>query len=583
MGNKPPEKVFWGIAVSPGIAIGDLVFTRRKRFQPRRNRIASSDLEKEWQRFLDALEATKGELQTLRDNMMKTESHSHEAAIFEVHQLVLEDESLLSRVRVGLEHRLVNVEAIFSDIMSEYTDNLGGTGDSYLRERVLDIEDVSQRVLKILCGGKEGHISHDFPHIVFAHDLTPSAVARIDRDSVLGFATEVGSYTSHTAIIARAFNIPAVVGLELPRHVFLKESNAILDGIEGRLITNPDPETIREFEALRSQQTAAQLKLETLSAEPACTEDGTCITLSANIEFTHEIESLVKHGAEGVGLYRTEFLFLETNEFPDEEKQTAVYSEIAAGVNPHGVIIRTLDIGGDKLLHNVDHEMNPFLGWRGIRLTLDRPNLFKTQLRSILRASEHGKVSIMYPMISSLTELRNANQLLQKCRDELSGEGLNLPDSVEVGCIIELPSAALTVDLLAPEVDFISVGTNDLTQYTLAVDRVNEKVAHLYQPAHPGMLRLLKQIADAAHNADIWAGVCGEMAGETLYTPLLLGLGYDELSVGPSQILKVKSVIRHVRAEECRDLVAEALAMSSVEEIVALCAHFAQEHYPQIL
>ncbi|MEM7384133.1 MAG: phosphoenolpyruvate--protein phosphotransferase [Verrucomicrobiota bacterium] len=588
MGSQPSleeEHRFSGIPVSPGIAIGPIAVNYGRFEAPPAHPISPSRVDEEKSRFQAALGRTRQDLLELQKEIATT-IKAQEAAIFEAHLLVVEDPTIVDEVLRRLEKTPTNVEAIFYDVIHEQIESLRALKDAYFRERATDVEDVAHRILRHLTSSSTDlpQINPDEPHIVFAEDLTPSDTVTMNRQDVLGFATVQGSYTSHTAIMARSLNIPGVVGLEMPDDFRLIEQKALIDGYSGCLILNPSSETLAEYQAIQTTKGELAHRLDSLRDANAATEDGQAITLSANIEFGQELKLLHEYGAAGVGLYRTEFFFFREPTFPDEEAQTANYSALARDLDPDGIIIRTLDIGGDKLPsnHTAKPEPNPFLGWRGIRMSLQRPRLFKTQLRAALRAGAAGKVRLMYPMISGLEELRQANNLVAECKQELADEGTPHDENLEIGCIIELPSAAMMADVLAREVDFISVGTNDLIQYTVAVDRVNERVASLYQPANPAIVRFLKRIVDAAHDAGIWAGVCGEMAGDPLYTPLLVGMGYDELSVGTGQILPIKHALHHLDSTLCRDLVDQALTLDNTDSILGLCREMSNQRYPEL-
>ncbi|MFT5856634.1 MAG: phosphotransferase system enzyme I (PtsI), partial [Verrucomicrobiales bacterium] len=535
-----PEIRFKGIPVSRGIARGP-VFVRGGVFEePDTYDIEDSAVEDELARFEQGLIRTREQIRALQQSI----SHdvgSADASIFDAHLLVLEDRSVLDEVVRSLRADKVNIESIFYRIMNRYMDSLRKIDDPYLRERVVDIEDVTKRVVGNLTNTGTSPAAADrtahTEHVLLAHDLTPSDTASMDRTLVRGFATEVGSYTSHTAIIARSLNVPAVVGLQNITQNLHTGQEILLDGYNGLVILDPTEATIAEYEELQLEQEKIAAQLDELTDEPCQTTDGRLITLSANIEFEHEAALVKTKGARGVGLYRTEFLYLNSPHLPSEIEQAKVYTRIVKEISPDSVIFRTMDIGGDKMpaeLRGIE-EQNPFLGWRGIRVSLERPDVFKTQLRAILRASAFGGVGVMFPLVSSVDEVRRAKVLVREAKAELAADGVPFDDSIEIGAMIEVPSAAITADQIAGEVDFFSIGSNDLIQYTIAVDRVNERVANLYQPAHPAILRLLRQVIDAAHNGEIWVGICGEIAGEIALIPLLVGLGVDELSVGPFQ------------------------------------------------
>jgi phosphotransferase system enzyme I (PtsI) len=427
--------------------------------------------------------------------------------------------------------------------------------------------------------------AHSEPHIIIAHNPTPSDTALLNRSLVLGFCTEVGSKTSHTAIMARSLGIPATVGLhDVTSHITAGDP-VLIDGYRGILIVNPSPQTIKDYESYEKEKDAVEERLELIRDTFSATSDGIRITLSANIELPSEMSDVKENGAEGVGLYRTEFLFLNREKLPDEEEQFENYRIVAEQSAPHSVIIRTLDIGGDKVAASLDQskEENPFLGCRAIRFCLEHPHIFKTQLRAILRASVHGHLRLMYPMISGLAEFRQASAILEECKAELRSEGKEFDEKLEVGVMIEVPSAALVADVLAKEVKFFSIGTNDLIQYTIAVDRVNDRIAHLYKPTHPAILRLIKMVVEAARENGIWTGVCGEMAGDIVLTPLLLGLGIDELSTSPTLVPRVKKAVQSVSLIECQQLAERSLKANSSSDILQLCVDFARSRYDELV
>ena len=479
---------------------------------------------------------------------------------------------------------LVTAEFAFHEASEKYAEALSKVDDAYLSERAADIRDVAQRVLADLMGQAPctGLTDLTEPCVVVAHDLTPSDTAMMDPAMVLGFVTEVGSRTSHTAILARSLRIPAVLGLDKAISELHTGESVLLDGFNGFVVIDPSEQTLFKYGQLVDRQTSIEESLEVIHDDAAETKDGHRIVLSANIERAADVEGVLQCGATGVGLFRTEFLFINRSDLPDEEEQFAAYRQVAESLAPDPVIIRTLDLGGDKLVShiNVAAETNPFLGWRAIRLCLEETDLFRTQLRAILRASAFGNLKIMYPMISGVEELEAANALLDECREQLRAEGVAFGDDVEVGVMIEIPSAALIADSLAKRVKFLSIGTNDLIQYALAVDRLNEKIAHLYEPTHPGILRLIKMTVDAGLAHGIWTGICGEMAGDLTAVPLLLGLGVTELSVTPSMVPRVKMLIRSIEMSAARELAEFALGSDSPKEIFTRAEALAKSAVP---
>jgi phosphotransferase system enzyme I (PtsI) len=480
----------------------------------------------------------------------------------------------------------MNVEHVFQTVAGRYAKTLSEIDDPYLRERALDIHDVTRRVVHNLMGTQARDLSGvTTPHILIAHNLTPSDTAQLNRALVLGFGTDIGSRTSHTAIMARSLGIPAIVGLHDASSHLVTGDHVLLDGYNGLLVVNPSDQTLWEYGELEIKKTVVEEKLSQLRDTSSTTLDGNHVVLSANIELPEDMELVRQSGAEGVGLYRTEFFYLNKEELPTEEEQYAAYRQVAEAATPHSVIIRTLDLGGDKFMSalHMPEELNPFLGWRAIRFCLERVDVFKTQLRAILRASAAGNVKIMYPMISGVEELRRANVILEECRAELRAEGLAFSAGMEVGAMIEIPSAAISADILAKEVDFFSIGTNDLIQYSIAVDRLNEHIAHLYEPTHPAIIRLIRMTVEAAHANGLWVGVCGEMAGDIVLTPLLIGLGVDELSAGAGSVPRVKRAVQSLDASACRQLVEEIQRLDSAAAILAKCSAAARAHYPELL
>ena len=579
------EIVLQGIPVSPGIGIGPVHVVARGFSAPEVYEIREEDVPAEKERFRAALEETKGQLDELQQRL-KSISGEQESEIFEAHLMVLEDRAMLDRVTEAIAERRQNAEFAFYAVMQHFLEAMRRVPDPYLRERTTDLEDICQRVLRNFRAEEAPrHIAPDGQHIMVAYDMTPSDTVAINRRQVLGFATEVGSVNSHTAILARSLGLPAIVGLEDAVLDVRTLAPAILDGYSGRLILYPSAATLDRYRDIQARKERVRLDLEAQRDAATATTDGRTITLSSNIEFLDELGMVRNSGAKGVGLYRTEFLLLNGEEMPGELEQADTYTRLAKALAPHPVIIRTLDAGGDKLPVEplTDPEPNPFLGWRGIRVSLDRPGMFKEQLRGILRASAHGKLAVMFPLVSGIGEIRRAKDYLKECMDELSKEGVPFDERLETGVMIEVPSAAVIADLIAPEVDFFSIGTNDLIQYTVAVDRVNHHVAELYRPTHPAVVRLIKMTVDAANNAGIWTGVCGEMAGDIRLTPLLLGLGVEELSVGPHQVPGVRRAIRALSHAECAAMADEAVRTPLSADIMKSTLSLAQKYYPELL
>jgi len=584
--NARQEVCFFGAGASPGIASGKIHVVRDELDDVPRYRIAPSQIADEIGRFEAALIQTRMQILKMQQRIAESIG-AKDAAIFDAHLLVVEDRTLIDEVLRKLETDLWNVEWVFQEVATRYAATLSKIDDPYLRERALDIQDVCKRVIRNLQGkAPRAFLALTEPHILVAHNLTPSDTASMNKKHVLGIATDLGSRTSHAAIMARSLNIPAIVGLHDITAKLETGQYVLLDGIDGVLIVNPTAETLAKYAEIESKRAKVVAQLKELRETTSTTRDGRHIVLSANIELPEDVEAVFANGAEGIGLYRTEFLYLNRNTLPTEEEQYETYRQVAERVRPHPLIIRTFDLGGDKLAAgtvDMTDELNPFLGWRAIRFCLENIDIFKTQLSAILRASTVGNVKIMFPMISGLDELRRAIEVLAECKEELRKAEIDIADKIEVGAMIEIPSAAISANVLAREVDFFSIGTNDLIQYALAVDRVNEKIAHLYEPTHPAVVRLLKMIADAAHANNIWVGVCGEMAGDIALTPLLLGLGMDELSTSAMLVPRVKRAVQSLAIPECRELVEETLKLDTPSEILARCLELADRHYGDLL
>lgn len=579
------EITYTGIPASPGIAIGPIHVIARGFSAPEIYEIAEEDVPYEQDRFEQAVSVTKKQLIDLQERL-ESLSGNADSEIFEAHVMLLEDKALLSRVEQAIGTRLQNAEFAFYAVMQNFLEAMRRIPDPYLRERTADIEDVCQRVLRnFKVEENPDHQPPDGKHILLAYDLSPSDTASMNRRHLLGFATEQGSINSHTSILARSFGIPAVVGLGASVIQVTALTPALIDGYSGKLVLNPSEATLDKYAAFMAEKEKQRTELDAKRDEATETLDGRKVTLSANIEFLEELHQVKRSGAKGVGLYRTEFLLLNGSDMPDEAEQEEAYTRVAKEVAPDMVIVRTLDAGGDKLPVEplTEPEPNPFLGWRGIRVSLSRPAMFRDQLRAILRASHYGKLAVMFPLVSGITELLQAKEILKRCMDELDAEGVPFNAKMPVGVMIEVPSAAICADLLAPHVDFFSIGTNDLIQYTVAVDRVNPHVANLYKPTHPAVIRLIQKTVDAGANEGIWTGVCGEMAGDIRLTPLLVGLGVSELSVSPKTLPKVGQVIRSLEFSQCKDAAVEALRQTNSLAIMDITLSVARQRYPDLL
>jgi phosphotransferase system enzyme I (PtsI) len=579
------EKVFRGIGVSAGVCRGKIVVLHRARHIIAKREIPEGEIEQEIKRFEQSLAQTRRQISEIQHRVVESMG-AKEGDIFEAHLLMLEDRVLVEEVFKLIREQKLNADYAFHTVAERYVAALAAVNDDYLRERAADMHDLMVRVLDNLLEVKDASDLHHIaePSILVGHDLSPSTTAQLDKNYVLGFATDVGGKTSHTAIMARSLGIPAVVGLQTIADELETGDYALLDGYNGTVIVNPTDQTLFEYGQLAKIKASLEEKLRAIKTQPAVTLDGKIIHLSANIEDQNDVEAVIAHGAEGVGLFRTEFLFINRDSLPGEEDQYKVYRQVAAALKPQPVIIRTLDLGGDKFASHLQlaKEVNPFLGWRAIRFCLAQPELFCAQLRAILRASAEGNVKMMYPMISGLDELNRANALVEKCKAELREKKIPFDEKMDIGAMIEIPSAALIADALAQRVKFFSIGSNDLIQYTLAADRTNEKVSHLYEPTHPAILRLIKMTVDAAHQHGAWVGVCGEIAGDPFLTALLLGLGVDELSAAPPVVAQVKYIIRRLKLTEAQALAEFALQCGSPTEIFARCQKLALETAPSL-
>jgi len=579
------EKVFRGIPVSAGVCRGKILVLSRSHPTIPKHELTDAELPEEVNRLERALVLTRQQILEVQRKVCDGMG-AEEGGIFDAHLLVLEDRMLLDPVVRNITEKKMNAEHAFHVVAEKYATMLATIEDAYLRERASDMRDVTTRIMNNLMGRHEEVDLRKLkePCIVISYDLNPSTTAQLDRKTVLGFATDVGGQTSHTAIMARSLRIPAIVGLKSASSELETGQYALLDGFNGVIIVNPTDQTLFEYGQIIRKQVSLEEKLRDMQDKPATTLDGHRVILSANVEQAADAVEVRANGAEGVGLFRTEYLFINRNTLPSEDEQCEAYRTAAADLKPQPVIIRTLDLGGDKFVSHLQlpAEMNPFLGWRAIRFCLEERPIFRTQLRAILRASIEGNIKMMYPMISGLDELIQANGMVEECKKELRAEKIPFDENLEIGAMVEIPSAVMIADALAKRLKFLSLGTNDLIQYTLAVDRMNEKVAHLYEPTHPAILHLIKATVDAGHRNNIWVGVCGEMAGDPVLTPLLLGLGVDELSAAPSLVPPVKFLIRRLKMDEARALAGFALGCESGAEIMARCLALAREIAPSL-
>jgi len=557
-----------GIAAADGIAIAkayrfvqpDLTFAKT----------TVHDIEAEQKRLAAALAKAEQELIVIRQQTLEKFS-AEEAAIFEAHLLVVHDPELIGPINQKIADEAVNAEYALHEVTSMFVALFEGMDDEYMSARASDIKDVTNRILAHLLGVHIPNPSNiNEQVIIVANDLTPSETAQLDRNYVLGFITDIGGRTSHSAIMARSLEIPAVVGAGVATTTIQDGDTIIVDGLTGQVLVNPSADVIADYQEKAQKYRVQQAEWSTLVNEQTVSKDGVHVELAANIGSPNDLDGVLRHGAEGIGLYRTEFLYMGRENLPSEEEQFTAYKTVLEGMKGKPVVIRTLDIGGDKHLPYLplQEEMNPFLGHRAIRLCLDQQELFRTQLRALLRASVYGNLKIMFPMIATIQEFRAAKAILLEEKEKLIAGGIAVGSSIEVGMMVEIPSTAVMADIFAKEVDFFSIGTNDLIQYTMAADRMNEKVSYLYQPYNPAILRLIQMVIKAAHQEKKWVGMCGEMAGDEHAVPLLLGLGLDEFSMSATSILKTRALLKQLSVPEMQTLATEALQLATAEEVL---------------
>ncbi|MDP1395590.1 phosphoenolpyruvate--protein phosphotransferase [Lysinibacillus capsici] len=557
-----------GIAASDGIAIA-----KAYRFvQPNLTfaKTTVHDIEAEQKRLAAALAKAEQELIVIGQQTLEKFS-AEEAAIFEAHLLVVHDPELIGPINQKIADEAVNAEYALHEVTSMFVALFEGMDDEYMSARASDIKDVTNRILAHLLGVHIPNPSNiNEQVIIVANDLTPSETAQLDRNYVLGFITDIGGRTSHSAIMARSLEIPAVVGAGVATTTIQDGDTIIVDGLTGQVLVNPSADVIADYQEKAQKYRVQQAEWSTLVNEHTVSKDGVHVELAANIGSPNDLDGVLRHGAEGIGLYRTEFLYMGRENLPSEEEQFTAYKTVLEGMKGKPVVIRTLDIGGDKHLPYLplQEEMNPFLGHRAIRLCLDQQELFRTQLRALLRASVYGNLKIMFPMIATIQEFRAAKAILLEEKEKLIAGGIAVGSSIEVGMMVEIPSTAVMADIFAKEVDFFSIGTNDLIQYTMAADRMNEKVSYLYQPYNPAILRLIQMVIKAAHQEQKWVGMCGEMAGDEHAVPLLLGLGLDEFSMSATSILKTRALLKQLSVPEMQTLATEALQLATAEEVL---------------
>jgi phosphotransferase system enzyme I (PtsI) len=576
-------KFIKGIGVTPGIIIGKAYLLDRKKIEAPAKVLPEFQVDQEVARFQDAVEESKKQLRMAKEKLLH-EDATGLSYILDTHLLLLEDKKLIENTVETIKQSWINSEWALRINLDRVRKVFDTIDDDYLKSRKTDVDYVGERILRNLMGKETEGISQIKEEVIIvAHDLSPADTAQMAKDKVTAFVTDMGGKTSHTAIMARSLEIPAVVGSETATHSVNTGDTLIVDGITGVVVVNPSLEIMQEYQERQRVRQKMERELFQYRDLPAETLDGYRARVLANIELVDEIPSVLQHGAEGIGLYRTEYLYLNRKDLPSEEDHFNAYKKVVEGIYPHPAVIRTLDIGGDKFLSHMDlaAEMNPAMGLRAIRFSLKEVDIFKVQLRAILRASAFGKVKILFPMISGATEIREVKKILNEVRLNLSAEGVPFDSKMEIGIMIEVPSAVTIADILAKEVDYFSIGTNDLIQYSLAIDRVNESVTHLYEPLHPAILRLVKAVVKAAHQAGIRVAMCGEMAGEPLYVPILVGLELDDLSMNVLSIFRVKKILRAYTFRECKDLVEESLHLSTPEEIEELVRTSLRKKFPE--
>lgn len=584
LGNIGKTEYIEGIPASPGIVIGKAFILDTERPHVRAETIDDAAIEEESSAFKAAIAETRAELMDVRAGFEETLG-SEQARIFDAHLMMLEDSMIIDATLKRIRDEKISAAFALTETIGHVTKAMERTQDEYLRDRVYDIKDIERRLLLRLLGRKPKSLKHlDEEVVVVAHNLAPADTASMHKERVAGFATEVGGRTSHAAIMARSLAIPAVLGLRDVTDVIDQGERIIIDGTLGLLVHKFDDSVLEYYLDRQRQYREFERQLLSFKDYPAVTRDGRKFELAANIEFPDEVESAISHGAEAIGLYRTEYLFISRDDIPSEEEQYKAYSEVVRAMSPSTVVIRTLDVGGDKLgmPGRSDREANPFLGWRGIRFSLSHPDMFIRQLKAVLRAAEHGNVRLMFPMISALHEVRDAKQVLEAARQQLIIEGKPFGRDIPVGVMIETPAAAAIADVLAGEVDFFSIGSNDLIQYTLAVDRGNDRVAYLYDQYHPAVLAMIDHTVKAAKKQKRWVGLCGEMAGDPLSVLLLIGMGLDELSTSPLMLPEVKNIVRSASYSYARKVVSKALKMRTGPEVRRYLESVFTKKFPEI-
>lgn len=574
-----------GVPASPGIAISKVFKLKGESIRIDPTILKDSSVDAEVEKFVRAVEKSKSELKSLQSKVAHRVGQEN-AKIFDVHQLLLEDSVIIEETINAITKENRSAEFAFYNVMQKYEDTLNGSTTDHFQNRTSDLRDVKRRVIRHIQGDRTDHLNQlSGSAVIVTNDLTPSDTVMLDRRKVFGFATDLGGRTSHAAIMARSMEVPAVVGLRRVFALVQEGDRIIIDGSEGKVLVQPDEKTIKHYRQLQEKYYDTNRKLEEVRNLKSLTLDGKEIELSANLEFTDEVESVKSHGAKGVGLYRTDYIYLAKKELPTEEEQFQEYSKIVKKISPDSVIIRTMDLGGDKLPESflIPPQENPFLGWRAIRISLERKDIFNTQLRAILRVGAVGNVKILLPMISGLDEIHECKILIESAKSELKKEGIKYDPNIEIGAIIEVPSAALLADRIAREVDFLSIGTNDLVQYLLAVDRGNERIAYLYQHLHPAVLRMIKQIIVAGHQEGVWVGMCGEMAGDPLSTLILIGMDLDEFSVSPIAVPEIKKMIRSTEYREAARIAKKVLQFERPSEVERFMTKIVRKKFKDLI
>jgi phosphotransferase system enzyme I (PtsI) len=581
--EQQTNKLIHGIGASPGIVIGRAFLVERFKVRLPQKRIDSERVEEEVNRFLKAIQESREQLIEIKEKILDPEVRRH-SFILDVHLMILDDQMLMNDTIDTIRKRKVNAEWGLDLTVERLDTAFKAIEDEYLRERRSDLHYVSGRIFRNLLGRKHDDITKiKGKVIVVAHDLSPADTLQMNLKNIAGFITDIGGKVSHTAILARSLEIPAIVGLEVGTSLINGGDLLVMDGETGDLVVNPSDEVSQSFSDRKRRIKLMEREVLRYASLPAETRDGIRVRLQANIELVEEISSAKMHGAEGIGLFRTEILYLNRKDLPTEEEHYQTYRRLAESVSPATATIRTLDIGGDKFLSNysADNEMNPALGLRAIRFSMKETEIFKIQLRGILRASSHGKLRILLPMISGIEEIRQAKAILEEVRKELIKAKVPMDSEIKIGAMIEIPSASICADILAREVDFFSIGTNDLIQYALAVDRINEHVSYLYEPLHPAILRIIRSVVQSAHQSGIPVAICGEMAAEPIYALILLGLGLDEFSMNPIAIPKVKKILRMMRYEETRAMVDQLFQFPTASDIECHVRNWMAERFPK--